>query len=107
MPSTINAELTVVGDLESEGQIDIDGHIEGKVNARSVSVGERGHVKGAILAQDVQISGTVEGEIGAMTVSLTVSAVVNADITYRTLSMEAGAFLLGHLHGTESPEPSG
>ncbi len=107
MPSTINTELTVVGDLESQGEIEIDGRVEGKINARSVSVGERGHVKGAILAQDVRIVGTVEGEIGAMTVSLAVSAVVNADITYRTLSMEAGAFLVGHLHGTESPEPSG
>jgi cytoskeletal protein CcmA (bactofilin family) len=107
MLSSLGTELSIVGNLESRGDVEIDGRIEGRIDAQVVSIGERGHVKGTILAQEVRIRGAVEGEIGAMTVSLASSAVVNANITYQTLSVEAGAFFLGHVHGTASPEPSG
>lgn len=107
MSSNLGAELNVVGNLESGGDVEIDGRVEGRIDARLVSIGERGHVKGTILAQEVRIRGAVEGEIGAMTVVLANSAVVNANITYQTLSIEAGAFFIGHVHGTASPEPSG
>ncbi len=107
MTSSLGAELSIVGNIESEGDIEIDGRIEGRIDALQVRVGEHGHVKGAILAREVRISGTFEGEIGAMTVALAASAVVNADITYQVLTIEAGAFFVGQVHGTASKEPSG
>jgi cytoskeletal protein CcmA (bactofilin family) len=107
MASTISAELKVVGELTSDGDIEIDGRVEGKVNGRAVTVGPRGHVNGAILAESVRIKGAIEGEIGAMSVALEASAVVKANITYRSLSVDGGAFFVGNVHGTASKEPSG
>jgi cytoskeletal protein CcmA (bactofilin family) len=107
MASTISAELKIVGDLTSDGDIEIDGRVEGKINGRTVTVGPRGHVHGAILAQSVRIKGAIEGEIGAMNVAFEASAVVKANITYKQLSVDEGAFFVGSVHGTDSKEPSG
>jgi cytoskeletal protein CcmA (bactofilin family) len=107
MASTISAELKIIGDLTSDGDIEIDGRVEGKINGRSVTVGPRGHVHGAILAESVRIQGAIEGQIGASNVAFDASAVVKADITYKNLSVADGAFFVGSVHGTNSKEPSG
>lgn len=107
MASTISSELKVVGDLTSEGDIEIEGRVDGRINGRGVTIGPRGHVKGSVLAQSVRIQGAIEGEVGAMSVVLEGSAVVNANITYQSLSVQDGAFIVGTFHGTSSDEPSG
>jgi hypothetical protein len=40
VPSIISASLRIVGDLVSEGDVQVDGIIEGDVNARSLTVSE-------------------------------------------------------------------
>ena len=107
MASTISAELNIIGDLKSDGDIEIDGRVEGRISGRGVTVGPRGRVQGAILAETVRILGEIEGEIGAVDVALESSAVVKGNITYQTLAMDAGAFFHGDVHGTNSKEPSG
>ncbi len=107
MASTITSELSIVGELKSDGDIEINGRVDGGISGRTVTIGERGHVKGTVMAESVRILGGIEGEIGAVNVALECTAIVNAHITYRTLSMESGAFFVGQVHGTGSDEPSG
>ena len=101
MASTIGNELVVEGTLRSEGDIEVDGVVEGRINAKQVTVLEHGRVKGEILADTVRVHGTVEGEIGAMSVELGATAVVSAQITYQSIEVARGAFLVGALHGTD------
>ncbi|MCZ6862947.1 MAG: polymer-forming cytoskeletal protein, partial [Alphaproteobacteria bacterium] len=56
IPSIISPDLTIVGDLKSHGDIQIDGTIEGDINSRLLTVGEQATVEGCIVADTVRIS---------------------------------------------------
>lgn len=107
VPSIISSDLKIVGDLTSDGDIQIDGTVEGDIRSRALTIGEGAIVRGAIMAETVRIYGTLTGEIEANGVTLAKTAKVEGDITHRTLSMEAGASLVGQLRRlTASVSPS-
>ena len=95
-PSIISIDLRIVGDLNSEGEIHIDGVVEGDIRCKVLLVGETASTKGAIIADTVRVHGTVTGQIKAITVSLAKSARVDGDILHENLAIEKGAFLEGH-----------
>lgn len=106
-PSIVSANLRVTGDLESEGDIQIDGHVEGDVRSNSVTVGEHAVVCGAIVSQRVHVAGTVKGQINGKTVELTRSAKVTGDIMHESLAIEAGAFIQGLCRHADNPVQDG
>ena len=101
VPSIISPDLKIIGDLKSNGDIQIDGRIEGDINSRFLTVGEQATVEGCIVADTVRISGTVLGQVKAKTVHLDKKARVTGDITHETLTMEAGAFFEGQVRRME------
>jgi cytoskeletal protein CcmA (bactofilin family) len=103
MPSIVSAGLQVTGNMISDGDVQIEGAIEGDVKSRMLTVGEAGCVKGAIEAEQVFVSGEVIGKIKAANVSLARTARVSGDIVHEVLSVEAGAHIEGtikRLHGS-------
>ena len=101
VPSIISPDLKIIGDLKSNGDIQIDGAIEGDINSRLLTVGEQAVVEGCIVADMVRISGTVKGQIKARLVHLDKTARVTGDLTHETLTMEAGALLEGQVKRME------
>lgn len=101
VPSIISASLRIVGDLVSEGDVQVDGIIEGDVNARSLTVSEGAAVHGQINSQKVIIRGEVRGQISADVVELGRSARVIGDIVHNDLAIESGAFLEGNCRHKE------
>ena len=101
VPSIISPDLKIVGDLKSNGDIQIDGTIVGDINSRLLTVGEQAVVEGCIVADTVRISGTVKGQIKARMVHLDKDARVTGDLTHETLTMEAGALLEGQVRRME------
>ena len=102
-PSIISADLKIVGNLASAGDLQIDGTIEGDITSRRLTVGEGALVQGAILADSVRIYGSVSGEIKANTVNLAKSARVDGDIGHQSIAMEAGASVSGRLTRLDKP----
>lgn len=96
VPSIISANLRIVGDLVSEGDVQVDGVIEGDVHARSLTVSQGATVRGQITAESVCIRGTVEGQITADQVELGRTARVDGDIIHAVIMIESGAFFEGH-----------
>lgn len=100
-PSIISADLKVTGNLESAGDLQIDGRIDGDIKSRSVTVGEKAKVKGAIEAETARICGELEGEVRAGSVTVAGTAKVRGDIYHQTLTVEAGAYLEGQVRNAE------
>lgn len=94
-PSIISANLRVTGDLDSDGDIQIDGYVEGDVRSNSVTVGEHAVVSGAINSDRIIVAGTVKGQIHGKVVELASTAKVTGDIVHESLAIEAGAFIQG------------
>ena len=95
-PSIISSDLNIVGDLHSEGEIQIDGTVNGDIRTHALVIGETAKVKGEIVADAVRVLGSVNGQIKAKVVKLAASAHVVGDILHEDLSIETGAFLEGH-----------
>ncbi len=97
VPSIISADLKIVGDLNSGGDLQIDGAVEGDITSRALTIGESAVVHGLLVAETVRIYGSVIGEVRANSVTLSKTARVEGDITHQSITMEAGADLIGRL----------
>jgi len=102
VPSIISADLKIVGDLNSGGDLQIDGAVEGDITSRTLTIGESAVVRGVLVAETVRIYGSVFGEVRANSVTLSSTAKVAGDITHQSLTMEAGAELIGNLSRLET-----
>lgn len=94
-PSIVSANLRITGDMESEGDIQVDGHVDGDIRTSKLTIGPDAAVNGAIYADEVMVSVTVNGSIQASLVKLYNSAKVTGDIVHEALAIEAGAFIQG------------
>lgn len=94
-PSIIGTDLRIAGNLVTDGDVQCDGTVDGDIHSRSLTVGERAVVNGAIMGEIVRVAGVVNGEINARVVELTRTARVTGDVIHATLSIEAGAFIDG------------
>ena len=96
MPSILAEDIRITGDLKGDGEIQIEGTIEGNVEGTEVTVGPTGTVNGTIKAVTVTVSGALEGEIKAETVSLSDGAQVNGNVTVAdTFAIAPGAHFEG------------
>ena len=106
VPSIISADLKIVGDLNSGGDLQIDGAVEGDITSRSLTIGESAVVRGVMVAETVHIYGSVIGEVRANSVILSKTARVEGDIIHQSLTMEAGADLIGRLSRLDAKIPA-
>ena len=100
-PSMIAPDLKVIGNLVTDGDLQIEGLVEGDVEARTLVVGNDAHVKGEIRSTDVTVHGKVTGRIKGQRVRLASSARVDGDITHSSLAMEEGADFEGSIHRSD------
>ncbi len=105
--SIISPNLEIVGNLKSDGEIQIDGTVKGDINGHMLTVGEQGKIDGSTVAETVRIFGTVNGRVQAKTVRLDKSARVTADISHETLTIEAGAYFEGKVHSLKGASSGG
>jgi cytoskeletal protein CcmA (bactofilin family) len=101
VPSIISADLRITGNLKSDGDIQVDGHIEGDIDSATLTVGEGAHVKGHISCESVRVCGTVDGAVKAKSVVMAKTARVIGDIIHDSLAIEAGAFIEGNIKRLE------
>jgi cytoskeletal protein CcmA (bactofilin family) len=101
--SVVGAELAIKGNLQSRGEVQIDGAIEGDVHASRIVVGEEAHITGNLLAEDIVVRGAVTGCIRGRKVTLAAASHVEGDIFHNTLAVERGAYFEGKSRRVEDP----
>ena len=102
-PSVIGTDLSITGNLESKGEIQIEGEVQGDIHAGRIVVGERARVTGSLLADDIVIRGNVGGSVRGNTVTLQSNSRVEGDLFHRSLSIEQGAFFEGKSRRSDDP----
>lgn len=93
--STIDACLTMRGDLESDADILVKGKVFGNVTCNLLIVDAGANIEGGINAKEVVIRGKVKGIIKSEKVRLDKSAEVASDIYQNIFIAEEGASILG------------
>jgi cytoskeletal protein CcmA (bactofilin family) len=97
--SIIASDMTVVGDLETEGVVRIEGRIRGAVRVgQQVLVAAGAVIEGDLHTQEAVIAGQVSGAIYAKDrVELQASAVVAGDILTPRIAIVEGARVSGEV----------
>ena len=101
--SVIDAWLTITGNLQSEGEVQVDGQIHGDIRCAHLTVGRDALVDGNITAEEVVVRGKVTGVIRANRVILQDSAHVDSEIFHKKLSIEEGACFEGMSRRSDDP----
>ncbi|MEM1019529.1 MAG: polymer-forming cytoskeletal protein [Sphingomonadales bacterium] len=102
-PSIIGSDVEITGNVSTNGEIQLDGSVEGDVRASSITLGENGALNGTVSADRVIVRGTVDGSINGRVVELHKSAKVSGDVKHETLSIEAGARVDGNFKYDQDP----
>ena len=101
--SVVHADMTVTGNFAGEGELRVDGTVEGDIKCQTLTVGEGARVKGEVAADTVTISGILQGRIQARIVGLTRSAEVEGHVVVsEALSIDAGAHFDGEIQRSQA-----
>ncbi|MEL6678012.1 MAG: polymer-forming cytoskeletal protein [Pseudomonadota bacterium] len=106
-PSVLSSDLTIKGNLETSGDIQIEGTVEGDIRAHLLTVGEGATVRGEVIADDLVVNGRVVGRVRGLKVRLTSSARVEGDIIHKTIAIESGAHFEGSVQRSDDPLSTG
>lgn len=95
--NTIGKGTFLEGNIETYGNIRIEGKVVGNVKSKSkVALGNSSHVQGNIIAQNADIEGEVRGKIEVSELLvLKATAIINGDIITGKLVVEPGAVFNG------------
>ena len=93
----IGQGTSILGDINSNGDIRIDGTLKGSIKTEGkVVLGKEGVVEGDVVCQNADISGTIKAKITVSNLlSLKETAKLNGDIVTNKLSIEPGAEFTG------------
>lgn len=100
-PGKINSIMegtSIVGEVNSDSNIRIDGRIKGTVTAKGrVIVGQSGVIEGEVVCQSADVEGTVLGRVNCQDLlSLKATAKLQGDINTKKLAIEPGAVFTGN-----------
>ena len=102
-PSIISADMRLTGDVFSDGEVQIDGRVDGDVVCKTVTIGPTGAVTGEVRADNARLHGTMVGQLKAGSVYLAATARMTGDISHESLAIEPGAYVDGHCRHIEQP----
>ena len=94
-PTIIARDITIEGNLNSSGVIEIEGNVKGIIRGNLIILREECFVEGSIIGENLNIRGRFEGSIKAKNINISSKARVHGEIEYESLSVEDGASVDG------------
>lgn len=97
---------TIEGDIKSNGDFRIDGHLKGSINSKGkVVIGSSGKVEGDIVCQNADVSGIIQAKLVVHELlTLKATATIHGDIFTSKLAIEPGAKFTGSCNMGELPK---
>ncbi len=103
----LSTDAAITGDLVSEGDISIEGRVDGTITCRTLTLRGEPIIKGSVQAETVHVCGNFNGELRAKKVVLAKSAKMTGDIYQETLEIHPGAWIEGNVkHHKASQAPT-
>jgi cytoskeletal protein CcmA (bactofilin family) len=102
--SVIEAGLCIVGDLESEGDVLVNGRVQGNIICKTLVIGPEASIAGGIVADEAVIRGKVKGIVRAGIVRVEATGRIEGDLYHSRLGIEAGAVFEGTSHNRQDPK---
>ncbi len=107
--AVIGTTVSIKGDMTSEEDLHIEGHLEGKIESRrhSVTIGKNGRIKGDIYARIITIEGSVEGNLyGEEQLVVRQSGSVRGNIIAPRVALEDGSNFKGSIDMSPKEKPA-
>jgi cytoskeletal protein CcmA (bactofilin family) len=99
----IDACLQIDGNLTTEGEVQVDGRINGNIRCAHLTVGREAVIVGDITAEEIVVRGKVTGVIRGKRVILQDGAQVESEIFQSKLTIEEGANFKGMIRDQTEP----
>lgn len=95
--SIISSSVRIEGDLFSEGNVRIDGVVNGNISVNgNLTIGEGSKLNGAVKAKNVTMNGSLTGKVLAEEkLRLESKATLRGDLVAKALIVEEGALFQG------------
>ena len=103
--SILSAGTRLTGDLVSNGDVTVEGTIDGSIKCRSLTLCGQPEIKGIVEAETAHVGGTFNGELRANKVILNKSARMRGDIYQEILEIHTGAEFEGKVARLPASHP--
>ncbi len=103
LPNIVGSGTKFTGDIETNGDLRVDGIIEGNIVSRGKLVlGTSGNIKGTIKCASAEIAGKFDGKMEVSELlSLKSTSLFKGEMTVAKLSIEPGATFIGTCNMSE------
>lgn len=104
----IGKDTVIKGDVESSGDIRVDGRLIGSLKSNGkIVVGQTGYIEGDMNCKQADISGTVKGVLKCDELTtLKSTSKVELDMTTKQLCIEVGAIFTGKCQMSQPAVPN-
>ena len=101
--STISEDLTITGNVELQGELHLDGQVQGDVHCIALVLGENAQLEGNVVAEEVTVRGRLIGSVRALKVVLQSTAHVEGNLVHKSFAVEQGTHFEGESRPSENP----
>ena len=99
--SLISETVSIEGNINSSGAIDVAGLIKGPVFSKEIIIRETGSITGTIEGEHVEIHGHLDGKVSGQNIVIGSTGTVKGDIEFgNNLKTENGADIDGYIKKT-------
>ena len=99
-----NNTLTIIGEgidfsgeVNTEGNIHVEGIMKGTIKAQEVVVGPKGDFDGEITADILIVNGSIKGKFNIKNLQVRKNGILQGKMKYEVIIVEAGGKILGEL----------
>ena len=95
--SIINQGIDFVGEINTEGDIHIDGNMKGTIKANEVVIGPNGNFDGEIISDILKVSGLIKGKFTIKNLFIKKNGLLQGKAKYEIIVVESGGKIQGEL----------
>ncbi len=105
-PAIISAGVVITGNVVCEGDLQINGRVEGDVRGATVFVDHGGAIDGAVEADRLRVCGSVNGTIAVNDLAVESGGVVSGETSYERMKVASGGVIEGTFSHRRSTQPA-